>query len=154
MKVQLVYFDGCPNVERAREVLRRALAACAPFTVSFEEVDVTARGAPAHLARPAGSTHFEVLVNVGPQLIEKLKKVKLEIAIDGLKIGEQEFETPGWRTLKFEAPPSTKATAQVELKSSPGFFYEDHNPADALGIAISGFGFPTPQYPAVLPPVQ
>ena len=50
MKVQLVYFDGCPNIAPARQVLRRALAACALSTVSFEEVDVTARGTPAHLA--------------------------------------------------------------------------------------------------------
>lgn len=118
---------------------------------TFKWTNIVAR---AHLARPAGSTHFEVLVNVGPLLIEKLKKTKLEIMIDGVKIGEKEFETPGWRTLAFEAPTSTKPMAQVEFKSSPGFFYEDHNPADALGIAVSGFGFPTPQYPAVPPPVQ
>src|SRR5258708_23123936 len=42
--------------------------------------------ADARLARPEGSKRFEMLVNVGPLLIEKLKKVKLEVLIDGVKI--------------------------------------------------------------------
>jgi hypothetical protein len=110
--------------------------------------------ATARLDRPAGTTRFEALVNVGPQLIEALKKVKLEVWIDGRKIGEREFDTVGWRTVGFDAPPSTSTTAHVEFKASPGYFYEDHNPADALGIAIGAFGFPTEQYPAVPVPAQ
>lgn len=110
--------------------------------------------ASARLARPSDATRFEMLVNVGPLLIDKLKNVKLEVLVDGAKIGEQNFETPGWRALGFTVPPSASPTAQVQFRSSPGYFYDDHNPADALGIAIGGFGFPTPQYPAVAPPSQ
>ncbi|HEY3742635.1 MAG TPA: hypothetical protein VGL53_22455 [Bryobacteraceae bacterium] len=108
----------------------------------------------AHIARPAGAMHFEVLINVGPLLIQTLKQVKLEVLIDGSKVGEQQFSTAGWRTLSFEVPPSKSPTAQVEFKASPGYFYEDHNPADALGIAIGGFGFPTTQYPSVPTPTR
>ena len=108
--------------------------------------------ADVRLARPPGATRFEMLVNVGPLLIEKLKKVKLEVLIDGLKIGEREFDKAAWVALAFPAPPSKSSTANVQFRASPGYFYEDHNPADALGIAIGGFGFPTEQYPAVKPP--
>ncbi len=48
MKVQLLSFPGCPNAEQAREALRRSLAA-ASLPPTFEEVDVTAPGAPEHL---------------------------------------------------------------------------------------------------------
>jgi hypothetical protein len=118
---------------------------------NFQWTNLTAE---AHVTRPAGAKRFEVLVNVGPLLIQTLKQVKLEVLLDGTKIGEREFSTQGWRTVSFDAPPSTSPTAQVEFKASPGYFYEDHNPADALGIAIGAFGFPTPQYPAVPTPGQ
>jgi thioredoxin 1 len=41
MRVQLLWFPGCPNVEEARRNLRRALAAC-DLDVPVEEVDLTA----------------------------------------------------------------------------------------------------------------
>jgi hypothetical protein len=110
--------------------------------------------AEARLARPAGAKRLEVLVNVGPLLIEKVKAVKMEVFVDGVKAGEQEFTTVGWRGLAFDVPPSASATAQVLFRCSPGYFYDGNNPADALGIAIGGFGFPTREYPAVKPPVQ
>ena len=110
--------------------------------------------ADARLARPAGVTRFEVMVVVGPLLIQTVKKVKLEVWIDDAKIGEREFDTHGWRAIIFDVPPSTSSIAQVQFKASPGYFYKDSNPADALGIAIGGFGFPTPQYPAVQVPGQ
>ena len=108
--------------------------------------------ATAHVARPANARQFEVLVNVGPDILKALHRVKLEVELDGVKIGEQEFETSGWKSLVFDAPPSTAPAAQVQFKASPGYFSADHNPADALGIAIGGFGFPTPQFPARVQP--
>jgi len=115
---------------------------------NFQWTGLTAH---ARIARPPEAKRLEVVVNVGPLLIEKLKKVKLEVFLDGAKIGEEEFTTVGWHKIWFDVPPSKSDTAQVEFKTSPGYFYEDHNPADALGIAVGGFGFPTPQYPAILP---
>jgi hypothetical protein len=48
VKVQLLWFPGCPNADAAREVLRRALlAAGAP--PEFDEVDVTAPETPESL---------------------------------------------------------------------------------------------------------
>lgn len=59
MKVQLLWFPGCPNAGAAREALRRSLAA-AGLPPAFEDVDVTATGAPAHLRRWGSPT---ILVN-------------------------------------------------------------------------------------------
>ena len=51
MKVQLLYFPGCPNVESARENLRGALASRGIKTaaVAIEEIDTTSPGTPEHL---------------------------------------------------------------------------------------------------------
>lgn len=48
MKIQLVYFAGCPNLEAARQVLRDSLCACGLPPV-FGEVDVSDDGAPSDL---------------------------------------------------------------------------------------------------------
>lgn len=48
MKVQLLYFPGCPNVSAARDVLRRALLASG-LPPQFQEVDVNAPRTPSFL---------------------------------------------------------------------------------------------------------
>ena len=60
MKVQLLYFQGCPNVEEARKVLRAALGACALMDVAVEELDVEAATTPIELRRWGSPT---ILVN-------------------------------------------------------------------------------------------
>ena len=49
MKVQLLYFAGCPHVDEARDVLRSALAACGAGDLTVEEVDVQACTTPQQL---------------------------------------------------------------------------------------------------------
>ncbi len=46
VKVQLLYFDGCPNVEQARQNLRTALSR-AGFDPVWEEIDLRSESAPA-----------------------------------------------------------------------------------------------------------
>jgi mercuric ion transport protein len=53
MKIQLLYFDGCPNVDAARAAVRQAIALEA-VDVELEEIDVEASTAPAW-ARAWGS---------------------------------------------------------------------------------------------------
>jgi len=48
MKVQLVYFEGCPNADAAREAIQRNLVA-ASMAVELEEVDTNAADTPAAL---------------------------------------------------------------------------------------------------------
>ncbi len=59
MKVQLLYFPGCPNVSEARKVLRRALTGSG-LPPEFEEVDVTAPETPSDLRSWGSPT---ILVN-------------------------------------------------------------------------------------------
>ena len=167
-KPNLAYLIWIPGPDRLYVVNRTSTTPDVPYISMNEQTPLWQLGdgwhglegnfqwtnliADARLARPAGATRFEMLVNIGPLLIEKLKKVKLEVILDGVKIGEQVFDTPGWRTLTFATPPSSAPVAWVQFKSSPGFFYEDHNPDDALGIAVGGFGFPTSEYPALAVP--
>lgn len=48
MRVDLLYFPGCPNVEAARTQLRRAFAEL-DLRPEWSEVDVTTHGVPAAL---------------------------------------------------------------------------------------------------------
>ena len=48
MKIQLVYFAGCPHVDAARQVLRDSLRACGLEPI-FDEVDVTNDSTPPDL---------------------------------------------------------------------------------------------------------
>ena len=45
MKIQLLYFEGCPNVDAARAALRAALAV-EKLALAVEEIDVEAPSAP------------------------------------------------------------------------------------------------------------
>ena len=45
MKIQLLHFEGCPNVDAARSALREALA-LEKLNVRVEEIDVEASDAP------------------------------------------------------------------------------------------------------------
>ena len=46
LKIQLLYFEGCPNVDAARAAVREALAIDAVDAI-VEEIDVEAPAAPA-----------------------------------------------------------------------------------------------------------
>jgi hypothetical protein len=49
MRVQLLYFEGCPHVDEARRVLRRALETAGVAGIVVEEIDVEATSTPADL---------------------------------------------------------------------------------------------------------
>lgn len=55
MKVQLLYFPGCPNVDAARETLKRALSAT-KTEATIEEIDTSAPGTPEALRGWASPT--------------------------------------------------------------------------------------------------
>jgi hypothetical protein len=48
VKIQLVYFPGCPHIDAARTALHRELRALDLF-VAIEEIDITAPSIPAEL---------------------------------------------------------------------------------------------------------
>ena len=49
MKLQLLYFTGCPHVDEARTALRAALAACGAGNMTVEEIDLEASSTPPQL---------------------------------------------------------------------------------------------------------
>ena len=49
MKVQLLFFQGCPHVHPARRALRQALDSAGLGDVVVEQIDVDAASAPAEL---------------------------------------------------------------------------------------------------------
>jgi len=66
MKVQLLYFPGCPNADAARAALRRSLDALR-LRVPIEEIDVTAGDGPQHLRDWGSPTILVDGVDVGGQ---------------------------------------------------------------------------------------
>lgn len=64
MRVQLVYFEGCPNVDAAREAVRRCLAA-AQLPTAIEEVDTGAPSAPEALRQWGSPTILIDGIDVG-----------------------------------------------------------------------------------------
>ena len=64
MRVQLIYFDGCPNADGARNELRAALARLSIAT-RIEEISTTAPDVPAELRRWGSPTILIDGVDVG-----------------------------------------------------------------------------------------
>lgn len=67
MKVQLLFFPGCPNADGARAALRRCLADTG-LPAAIEEIDVTAASTPAHLRDWGSPTILIEGVDVGGQV--------------------------------------------------------------------------------------
>ena len=99
--------------------------------------------AVARLQQPAGAREFTVDINVGPRYIADVKRAKLQAAIDGAPIGEAEFTTAGWQTVRWPAPPVTASrTVRVTFTVSPEYRPSASDPR-VLGLAVGAFGFPT-----------
>ena len=49
MRVQLLFFEGCPHVDATRQVLRQALESAGLGEVALEQIDVDAASTPAEL---------------------------------------------------------------------------------------------------------
>lgn len=78
MRIDLVYFEGCPHAETARERLREALASL-DSTTSWSEWDTEQAATPAHLRGYSSPT---ILVN-GVDVERKLPTVGAGCAVGG-----------------------------------------------------------------------
>ncbi|MBM3794951.1 MAG: hypothetical protein FJW31_12980 [Acidobacteria bacterium] len=98
--------------------------------------------AVARLQQPAAAREFTVDINVGPRYIADVKRAKLEVSIEGAPVGEAEFTTAGWQTVRWPAPAITAArTVRVTFTVSPEYRPSATDPR-VLGLAIGAFGFP------------
>ena len=98
--------------------------------------------AVARLYRPEGAAEFTVEINVGPKYMADVKRSRLNVAIDGQPVGSAEFDTAGWRTVKFPltAGAAASGAVRVEFTVQPEYRPSATDPR-VLGIPIGGFGF-------------
>jgi hypothetical protein len=100
----------------------------------------TAPRAVARLYRPREATQFEMLVNVGRQLLQKAGHVDLSVRLSSGSLWAARFEQIGVQAVRWPLPPGKAGTTYVELRSDPtlGPTATDRR---TLGIAVVSFGF-------------
>ncbi|MFN0100549.1 MAG: hypothetical protein ACKV2U_00520 [Bryobacteraceae bacterium] len=96
--------------------------------------------AEARVRRPAGANEFQVTVNVGPDYIRAVGKVKLTVRVGGAELGSRTFARHGWVTERFNIAPGPEGNVDVEFLIDPPFRPENGDPRQ-LGIPIAAFGF-------------
>ena len=92
--------------------------------------------ASVRLERPAGASRFELAVNIGPQYIRAVRHSHVTVLLNGAIIGESEFTTPGWQTVRWPLPPAAPGPAHITIRVTPEFYANRK-----LGIAVGGLGF-------------
>ena len=95
-----------------------------------------AAGATAHLSRPKGANHFELVVNVGEEYIRVLKKSRVAVSLNGTSVGISDFNERGYHTAHWDIPPAPAGPVSVTIHTEPAF-----PGGRLLGIAVVSFGF-------------
>jgi hypothetical protein len=97
--------------------------------------------ASARVRWPEGAREFAVTVNIGPDYIREIGRVRLKVLLNGREVGEREFNQNGWFTVPFPVAELDKtATADVEFVVDPVFHPRNGDPRP-LGIPVGAFGF-------------
>ncbi len=92
--------------------------------------------ATARLSRPENARHFELVVNVGPELLYRLKHSKVAVSLNGSLIGERDFTSASVQAVRWEIPAGPPGSTEVGFHVSP-----EYRGPRRLGIAIVSFGF-------------
>jgi hypothetical protein len=92
--------------------------------------------ATAHLFRPAGATEFELVVNVGEELVKRLHATHVEVSLNGRRIGGADFQQAGLRTVRWKLDAAPPGRVEFSISTSPPF-----PGVVPLGIAVCSFGF-------------
>ncbi len=95
--------------------------------------------ARATLRRPEGALQFEVSVNIGLIHIHDVSKVQLEVFLDGVSLGVQDFTEGGWQKRVWALKPAPAGIVNVVFRATPA--YHPRGDPRVLGIPIGGFGF-------------
>jgi len=95
--------------------------------------------ATARLYRAPRATQFEVVLNIGPQLLTALGHTDLSVRLNGVPLGTARLTELGIRTLRWPLPPGPPGTVEAAFQSDPPF----HAAGDprTLGVAVVSFGF-------------
>ena len=96
--------------------------------------------ATARLYRAPRATQFEVVLNVGPQLIATLGHTDFTARLNGVPLGTVRLTEPGIRTLRWPLPPGPPGTVEAEFQTDPPY-REPGIGTRTLGIPVVSFGF-------------
>jgi hypothetical protein len=92
--------------------------------------------ASARFLRPSDATAFEMYINVSDLYIERLKRSRVELSLNGVSLGGQDITHSDWQTLRWNIPAAPPGPAEVTIDVSPAY------PAnDPLGVAVGALGF-------------
>jgi hypothetical protein len=94
--------------------------------------------ANAQLFRPAGARQFQLVANVGPELLKQVGHSHVTVLVNGKTIGDRDFSKIGYQAARWELQPASPGPVEVEFRVDPAFHSGDDKP---LGIAIVSFGF-------------
>jgi hypothetical protein len=96
--------------------------------------------ATARLYRAARATQFEVVLNIGPQVLAALGHSDFSARLNGVPLGTARLTELGIHTVRWPLPPGPPGTVEVEFQADPPCRASDRDPR-TLGAAIVSFGF-------------
>lgn len=94
--------------------------------------------AVAWLNRQQGAHRFELRVNVGPELLQKVGPVTVRVSLNDRDLARHQFAQPGWQEAEWSLPGAPPGTVRVIFHVEPGYRPPESQP---LGIAVGTFGF-------------
>jgi hypothetical protein len=92
--------------------------------------------ATARLLRPANAVEFELTINIGQQYLDRIHRSRVEVTLNGQKIGAADFDRLGYQTVHWKLAAAPGGPTEVTFDTSPPY-----HGADPLGSAICSFGF-------------
>ncbi len=92
--------------------------------------------ATVRLSRPPDATQFELAVNVGPDYLKAFQHNHVAVEVGGVPVGEQDFTTPGWHSVRWNVPPGPAGITKVTIQSGP-----EYRDPRSLGVAVGALGF-------------
>jgi hypothetical protein len=95
--------------------------------------------ATARLYRAPRATQFEVVLNIGPQLLAALGHIDFSARLNGVPLGTARFAELGVHDVRWPLPPGPPGTVEAEFQSDPPFHAGDD--PRTLGAAVVSFGF-------------
>jgi len=100
----------------------------------------TAPHSTARLYRAPRATQFEVVLDVGPQLLAALGHTDFSARLNGVLLGTTRLTELGIHTLRWPLPPGPSGTVEVEFAADPPYHAAGDDPR-TLGVAVVSFGF-------------
>lgn len=92
--------------------------------------------ATARLRRPADAKQFELIVNIGPEYLAKIKQSHIQVFVNGTLVGERDFTKLGWQAARWDLAPGPGGPVEIRIQTAP-----ELRTTRLLGSAVVAFGF-------------